>query len=229
MEYMGRGRPWGVPKRSSKQHQHRRGVAIMYRDTANLKIEQHCIIDRARGFSHQAVSWTIRSPLITSPIHITAIIFPHVDPIGSLTCSRNPHPRSRLQYACRWKFRTPHHSARKNQVPFHVELAATTDDTCPHQVMPTITPARLCSPQRGCLLLRMLNATSVLILNGWLINDYNVTSLQNSTFQKVKTCYVIHRPWGLYLKRRPIFESYSETQIPCRKWSWVGYLSPLLF
>jgi len=34
-------------------------------------------------------------------VHILDIVFQHVDPIGSLTCSRNPHPRSRLQYACR--------------------------------------------------------------------------------------------------------------------------------
>jgi len=63
----------GVPKRRGKQRQHRGGVAILYRDAANLKIEQRRITDGANGFLHQAVSWTIRSPLIASPIHNTGV------------------------------------------------------------------------------------------------------------------------------------------------------------
>jgi len=35
----------GVPKRRGKQHQHRGGVAILYRDASNLKVEQHRITD----------------------------------------------------------------------------------------------------------------------------------------------------------------------------------------
>jgi len=63
----------GVPKRRSKQHQHRGGVAILYRSASNLKVEQHRITDGANGSSHQAVSWTIHSPLIAGPIHITGV------------------------------------------------------------------------------------------------------------------------------------------------------------
>jgi len=63
----------GVLKRRSKQHQHRGGVAILYRNTSNLKIEQHRITDGLNGSSHQAVSWTIHSPLIVDPIHITGV------------------------------------------------------------------------------------------------------------------------------------------------------------
>ena len=48
-------------------------MAILYRNAANLKIEQTRITDGANGFSHQAVSWTIRSPLIANPIHITGV------------------------------------------------------------------------------------------------------------------------------------------------------------
>jgi hypothetical protein len=76
----------------------------------------------------------------------------------------------------------------------------------PHDAA-TITNARISSPQRGRLLLRMLNTTSFLILNGRFqnaedpipytlqrqdeatINDYNLIAKQH--FSKVKTCYVI--------------------------------------
>jgi len=73
-----------------------------------------------------------------------------------------------------------------------------------------ITNARISNPQRGRLLLRMINTTSFLILNGRFeaadnpipytlqrqdeatINDYNLIAKQH--FSKVKTCYVIPRP-----------------------------------
>jgi len=63
----------GVPKRRGTQHQHRGGVAILYRDASNLKVEQHRITDGANGSSHQAVPWTIKSPLVARPIHITGV------------------------------------------------------------------------------------------------------------------------------------------------------------
>jgi len=37
------------------------------------KLEQHRITDGVNGSSHQAVAWTIRSPLIASTIHITGV------------------------------------------------------------------------------------------------------------------------------------------------------------
>jgi len=79
-----------------------------------------------------------------------------------------------------------------------------------------ITNARISSPQRGHLLLRMLNTTSFLILNGRFegadnpipytlqrqdeatINDYNLIAKQH--FSEVKTCYVIPRPSRTHLK-----------------------------
>jgi len=39
----------GVQKRRSKQHQHRGGVAILYRNDDNLKVEQHRVTDGANG------------------------------------------------------------------------------------------------------------------------------------------------------------------------------------
>ena len=73
-----------------------------------------------------------------------------------------------------------------------------------------ITKTRISSPQRGRLLLRMLNTTSFLILNGRFeavddsipytlqhqdeatINDYDLIAKQH--LSKIKTCYVVPRP-----------------------------------
>jgi len=55
------------------------GVAILYRDASNLKVGQHRITDGTNGSSHQAVSWTIKSPLVARPIHITGV---YVSPSG---------------------------------------------------------------------------------------------------------------------------------------------------
>ena len=85
----------GVPKRRSKQHQHRGGVVILYRNASNFKIEQNRVTDGSNGSSHQAVSWTIHSSLIADPIHITGVyvnpsegeveeFFPYADSTGSL-------------------------------------------------------------------------------------------------------------------------------------------------
>jgi len=75
---------------------------------------------------------------------------------------------------------------------------------------PALTNARISSQQRGRLLLRMLNTTCFLILNGRFetvddpipytlqrqeestINEYNLIAKQH--FSKVKSCYVIPRP-----------------------------------
>ena len=48
-------------------------MTILYRDASNLKVGQHCITNGANESSHQAVSWTIKSPLIARPNHITSV------------------------------------------------------------------------------------------------------------------------------------------------------------
>jgi len=59
--------------RKMKQQHHWSGVAILYRDDANLEIEQYRITDGTNGSSHQAVSWTTQCPLISSPMNITCV------------------------------------------------------------------------------------------------------------------------------------------------------------
>jgi len=104
-----------------------------------------------------------------------------------------------------------HHITVQEQatIPFRV-------GDCHRRHMPSppdaaaITNTRISSPQRGRLLLRMLNTTSFLILNGRFeaaddpipytlqrqdestINDYNIIAKQH--LSKVKPCYVIPRP-----------------------------------
>ena len=77
-----------------------------------------------------------------------------------------------------------------------------------------ITNTRISSPQRDCLILRMLDTTSFIILNGTFeaaddpipytlqrqdaatINDCNLIAKLH--FLKVKTCYVIARPLRIH-------------------------------
>jgi len=97
----------------------------------------------------------------------------------------------------------------KNDTPSHLELGTVINDICPHH-QPQLPSQTHASPQRGRLLLRMLNTTSFLILNCRFegaddpipftlqrqdeatINDFNLVAKQH--FPKVKTCYVIPRP-----------------------------------
>jgi len=165
----------GVPKRRSKQHQHRGGVAILYRNTSNLKIEQHRITDGSNGSSHQAVSWTIHSPLIADPIHITGVyVSPSEGEVEEFfhTLTQQDHYPDREIHVYAGDF-----NARvAEELEAHITLQER--PTIPSRVgdchrrhipsppdAPAITNARISSQQRGRLLLRMFNTTSFLILN----------------------------------------------------------------
>jgi len=210
----------GVPKRRGKQHQHRGGVAILYRDASNLKVEQHRITDGANGSSHQAVSWTIKSPLVARPIHITGV---YVSPsegeieefFHNLT-QQNHYPVDDIyiyagDFNAHVADETETHITMQEQhtIPSRVGDCHKRHMPSPPAAAPN-TSTRISSPQRGRLLLRVLNTTSFLILNSRFegvddpipytlqrqdeatINDYNLIAKQY--FSKVKTCYVIPRP-----------------------------------
>jgi len=209
-----------VPKQRRKQHQHRGGVAILYRDASNLKVDQHRINDRANGYSHQAVSWTIKSPLIARPIHITGV---YVSPsegeieesFHTLT-QQNHYPADDI-HVYTGDFNA--HVADETETHITMQERHTNPPRvgdCHKRHMPSppaaapITNTHISSPQRGRLLLRMPNTTSFLILNGRFegaedsipytlqcqdeatINDYNLIAKQH--FPKVKACCVIPKP-----------------------------------
>jgi len=210
----------GVQKRRSKQHQHRGDVAILYRNASNLKIEQHRITDGSNGSSHQAVSWTIHSPLIADPIHITVVyVSPSEGEVEEFfhTLTQQDHYPDREIHVYAGDFNA--HVAE--EIEAHITLQERS--TIPSRVgdchrrhipsppdAPAITNARISSQQRGRLLLRMLITTSFLILNGRFetvddsipytlqrqevstINDYNLIAKQH--LSKVKSCYVIPSP-----------------------------------
>ena len=210
----------GVPKRRSKQHQHRGGVAILYRNTSNLKIEQHRITDGSNGSSHQAVSWTIHSPLIADPIHITGVyVSPSEGEVEEFfhTLTQQDHYPDREIHVYTGDFNA--HVGEELEAHITLQERSTLPSRagdCHRRHLPSppdapaLTNARTSSQQRGRLLLRMLNTTSFLILNGRFetvddpipytlqrqeestINDYNLIAKQH--FSKVKSCYVISRP-----------------------------------
>jgi len=195
-------------------------VAILYRNVANLKIEQTRITDGANGSSHQAVSWTIRSPLIANPIYITGVYWtPSESEVKEFfhTLTQQDHylPYEIHFYAGDFNA----HVAQKLEQHITLQERSTIParvGDCHRRHMPSppdaaaITHARISSSQRGRLLLRMLNTASFLILNGRFetadkpipytlqrqdeatINDYNLIAKEH--LSKVKTCYVIPRP-----------------------------------
>jgi len=194
----------GVPKRRSKQHHHRGGVAILCHNTANLKIEQHHITDGANGSSHQAVSWTIRSPLIASPIHITGVfVSPSEGEVEEFfhTLTQQDHYSDREIHVYADDF----NAHVSEELKHHITLQERSTipprvGDCHRRHMPppldaaAIANTRISSPQRGRLRLRMLSTRSFLILNRRLeavddpipytlqrqdeatINDYNLVA-----------------------------------------------------
>jgi len=153
----------GVPEQKSKQHQHRGGVAILYRNDDNLKVEQHRTTDGENGSSHQAVSLTIRSPLIASPIHMIGVyVSPSAGEVEEffLTLTQQDHYPDREIHVYADDFNAhvaeelEHHITVQEQaiIPFRV-------DDCHRRHMPSppdaaaITNTRISSPQQGRLLL----------------------------------------------------------------------------
>jgi len=195
-------------------------VAILYQVSSDLTIEQNLITDGANGSSHQAVLWTIRSPLLVSPLHITGVyVSPSEEEIEEFfhtLTQQNHYPANEIHiYAGDFNAhvadeRENHITLQEgNTIPRGVGDCHKRHFPSPSDAVP-ITTTRISSPQRDCLLLRMLNTTSFLILNGRFEiynapisytlsnqdeaanNDYNLIAKQH--FSQVKTCYVIPRP-----------------------------------
>jgi len=199
----------------------RGGVAILYRESSNLTVEQHRITTRANGSSHQAVSWTITSPLIVRPIHITGV---YVSPSGGAiedffyTLTQQDHYPAESIHIYAGDFNAHVGNETETQITTQEGLNNPPRvGDCYDRHMPSppaaapITIARISSTQRGRLLLGIINTTSFFILNGRYeaaddsipydtlqnqdeatINDYNLMGKQH--FSKVKTCHVILRP-----------------------------------
>ena len=122
------------------------------------------------------MSWTIRSPLIASPIHITGVyVSPtegEVEEFFHMLTQKDHYPDREIHvYAGDFNA----HVAEEPEHHITVQEQATISfrvGDCHRRHMPSpsdaaaITNTRTFSPQRGRLLLRMLNTTSFLILNG---------------------------------------------------------------
>jgi len=149
-------------------------VAILYRNTENLKLEQHRITDGANGSSHQAAAWTIRSPLIASPIHITGVyVSPsegEVKKFFHMLTQQDHYPPNEIHvYAGDFNAHVAEELEQHITIQERSTIPLRVGD-CHRRHLPSspdaapITRARLSSQQRGRLLLRLLNTTSFLIL-----------------------------------------------------------------
>ena len=65
------------------RNRYRGGVAILTRDSSNLTVRERNVINEQQGLQHQAATWTVTSPTLASPLHLTAV---YVSPTaGQLT------------------------------------------------------------------------------------------------------------------------------------------------
>jgi len=142
------------------------------------KLEQHRITDGANGSSHwhQAVAWTIRSPLIASPIHITGVyVSPsegEVEEFFHTLTQQDHYPPDEIHvYAGDFNAHVAEELEQHITIQERSTIPVRVGD-CHRRHLPSppdaapITRARVSSQQRGRLLLRMLNITSILISNG---------------------------------------------------------------
>ena len=72
----------GPQKSGSHAHCHRGGVALLTRISAKVSVKQVVVADPASGFMHQAAPWTLSSPTLACPIHVTGVYQFHCRPYG---------------------------------------------------------------------------------------------------------------------------------------------------
>jgi hypothetical protein len=64
----------GPPKHGHLRHIDRRGVAFLWKSSANWEVKQEIVSDHTSHQSaHQCATWTIKSKQFSHPIHITRV------------------------------------------------------------------------------------------------------------------------------------------------------------
>ena len=70
----------GPQMTGSSSHQNRGGIALLTRISSNLTVKRTVVADTSRGFTHQVATWTLTSPSLARPIHVTGVyISPSAD------------------------------------------------------------------------------------------------------------------------------------------------------
>ena len=151
------------------------GVAILTKNSSNLTLQKRAVIDYTSGFRHQAATWTLTGPSLSSSLHITAV---YACPSGGQVAEFF----DTLKQQCIFPSHELHlftgdfNSYCGVAVEDHLDPADDTDypsrtgDARPtHQPSPADAPPsasdHLSGMQRGRLL-RMLNELELLIANG---------------------------------------------------------------
>jgi hypothetical protein len=208
----------GPPKTGPNKFNYRGGLASLVRDSSNLKVKQNVIVSWTTGSVHQAATWTLTSPLLMHPFHITGV---YVSPSKGDTIEiffdslsqNHSHPVEEVHiYAGDMNA----HIAQEVEnhlsawpvtwsAPIPLRVGDVEHSPSPAHMDP-ISTSRPSSSQRGRLLLRFLNNTQHVVLNGRYqsptdpipytlqgndektINDYNTISINHVS--KVKRCTV---------------------------------------
>lgn len=170
-------------------HLHRGGIAILTRQSRNLSVKQVTVADPASGFMHQAATWTLTSPNLTRPLHVTGVyVSPHADrteELFNLLSHQNVFPPDEIHL-----FVGDFNAHTQSEIENHV-LAS---DNIPTRIGNGHKPERqdaclsgqhLSSAQRGRLLFRFLQAAEHVLLNGRF--QHPVDSSIPYTFQRASS------------------------------------------
>ena len=160
----------GPQMTGDKKHLYRGGVALLTRISSNLTVQQKVVADPSSGFVHQAATWTITSPSLAQPIHVTGV---YVSPNGdrteeffNLLSQQHAFPPAEPHvfmgdFNAHTQSDTEDHLSPSDNIPARVG-----DEHAPAGPNTDLSGVLLSSAQRGRLLFRFLNNTEHVILNG---------------------------------------------------------------
>ena len=160
----------GPQMTGSRGHAHRGGVEILTRISSNITGKHTIIADSSSGFTHQAATWSLTSPSLPCPIHVTGV---YVSPNGDRTeeffnlLSQQQVFPSGEPHIYMGDFNAHTHSMAEDHVtPVDNLPLRIGDKHAPAGPDSSLAGAFSSSTQRGRLLLRLLQSTELIFLNG---------------------------------------------------------------
>ena len=170
-------------------HLHRGGIAILTRQSRNLSVKQVTVADPASGFMHQAATWTLTSPNLTRPLHVTGVyVSPHADrteELFNLLSHQNVFPPDEIHlfvgdFNAHTQSEIENHVLASDNIPTRIG-----DGHKPERQDACLSGQHLSSAQRGRLLFRFLQAAEHVLLNGRF--QHPVDSSIPYTFQRANS------------------------------------------
>ena len=96
----------GAHKSGQRRHHRRGGVMLLFRSDSPFRVSQTVISDYKSGMHHQAATWSITSPALAFPLHITGVYMSpsagEVEEFFHLLSNANSYPPDDTHIFTRW-------------------------------------------------------------------------------------------------------------------------------